>query len=478
MANERTAPITMKDLQEQKLDRGGYTGTAKDLDNKAALAVPYDNYKGTYSSSASYVDGDVVSMDGHEPCYVIEVTIPENPDPVLPKMFRKVYRITDRMYYSRQKGTWELIFPYEEKIDFYTIPQKGTTQAYSSTVDNFYPYSKMKRVVMNGLNGTTEKYELHPTDSTKQANGTAAKIDGTDGNVMVRIPKFYSEVKFTPQGKRYRLFTYENPSKKIALGIKPHPLFEKVSGGYFDKCYMSAYEGYQSGSQLISRSGVAPKVSITQAAFRDLCRQGRNTNWNILTYYQVCALQFLFIVEFAELNAQKLFGQGRANTSSASATGTTNALGNRSGRISTDDANGNISYRGIEDWYANVWDFVDGLMLSDNGYHITNDPSKFGNMSAMVNIKKTLSLNNTNGYVTAMEKLDNYEFTNIPCTLGGNDQTYYCDYFWAHDKGEQNITLFGGNWADGARCSAFCLNCDNVASVTWSSLGSRLSIMV
>ncbi len=54
MANERTAPITMKDLQEQKLDRGGYTGTAKDLDNKAALAVPYDNYKGTYSSSASY----------------------------------------------------------------------------------------------------------------------------------------------------------------------------------------------------------------------------------------------------------------------------------------------------------------------------------------------------------------------------------------------------------------------------------------
>ncbi len=96
----------------------------------------------------------------------------------------------------------------------------------------------------------------------------------------------------------------------------------------------------------------------------------------------------------------------------------------------------------------------------------------------MVNIKKTLSLNNTNGYITAMEKLENYEFTNIPCTLGGNDQTYYCDYFWAHDKGKQNIAFFGGSWADGAGCGAFYLNCDSVASETWSSVGSRLSIMV
>ena len=472
------AAITMKDLQDRKLEKGGYTGTAQDLANRVSLAVPYDNYKGVYSSSTSYKDGDVVSMDGHETCYVIEVTISENSDPVLPKMFRKIYRITDRMFYCRQNGSWEILFPYEEKIDFYTIPQKGTTQQYQSTVDNFYPYSKMKRVVMNGLNGTTEKYELHNADSTKQISGTSAKLDGTDGNVMVRLPKFYSEVKFTPQGKRYRLYTYENPSKKIALGIKPNPLFEKVSGGYFDKCYISAYEGSQQGSQLISRSGVAPKVSITQAAFRDLCRQGRNTNWNILTYYQVCALQFLFIIEFGELNAQKLLGQGRANTSSASSTGTTNALGNRSGRISTDDGNGNISYRGIEDWYANVWDFVDGLMLSNAGYHITNDPSKFGNMSAMVNIKKTLSLNNTNGYVTAMEKLDGYEFTNIPCALGGNDQTYYCDYFWAHDKNEQNIALFGGGWGNGTWCGAFSLVCDRVASGTWSAGGSRLSIMV
>lgn len=472
------AAITMKDLQDRKLEKGGYTGTAQDLANRVSLAVPYDNYKGVYSSSTSYKDGDVVSMDGHETCYVIEVTISENSDPVLPKMFRKIYRITDRMFYCRQNSSWEILFPYEEKIDFYTIPQKGTTQQYQSTVDNFYPYSKMKRVVMNGLNGTTEKYELHNTDSTKQISGTAAKLDGTDGNVMVRLPKFYSEVKFTPQGKRYRLYTYENPSKKIALGIKPNPLFEKVSGGYFDKCYISAYEGSQQGSQLISRSGVAPKVYITQAAFRDLCRQGRNTNWNILTYYQVCALQFLFIIEFGELNAQKLLGQGRVNTSSASSTGTTNALGNRSGRISTDDGNGNISYRGIEDWYANVWDFVDGLMLSNAGYHITNDPSKFGNMSAMVNIKKTLSLNNTNGYVTAMEKLDGYEFTNIPCALGGNDQTYYCDHFWAHDKDEQNIAFFGGCWVYGTECGAFFLACNYVASDAWSTNGSRLSIMV
>lgn len=347
MANEKAiTPISMLELQENKLEKGSYTGTADDLAKAVAQVVPYANYKGAYSESTTYSDGDVVSMDGHEPCYVIEVVIPENPDPVLPKLFRKVYRIHDRMYYCLQQGSWEMIFPYEEKIDFYTIPQKGTTQVYSSTVDQFYPYSKMKRVVLDGLNSTTEKYTLHDDDSTKKADGTAAKIDGTDGNVMVRIPKFYSEVKFVPQGKRYRLYTYENPTKKVAIGIKPNPVFEKVSGGYYDTWYHSAYEGYQSGTQLISRSGVSPKVYITQAAFRDLIRQGRDTTWNMITAYQCFALQLLFIIEFAELNAQSLFGQGRANTSSLSATGTTNALGNKSGRISTDDSNGNISYRG------------------------------------------------------------------------------------------------------------------------------------
>lgn len=474
----KNTPISMSNLNKNKLDKGSYNGTAEDLNKKidAIKIVPYDNCKGVYNSGSSYNNGDVVSMSGHEPCYVIEVTIPENPDPVLPKMFRKVYRITDTMYYCRQENSWEILFQYEEKIEFYTIPQKGTTQQYKSTVDKFYPYSKMKRVVMNGVNGTTEKYELDNNNSNKQQNGSPSKLDGTDGNVMVRIPKFYSEVKFTPQGKRYRLFTYENPTKKIALGIKPNPVFEKNNTGeYYNIWYCSTYEGYQQGSQLISRSGVAPKVYITQSAFRDLIKQGRNTQWNMLTAYQVFALQFLYIIEFAELNSQKLLGQGRANTNSASSTGTTNELGNRSGRISNDDANGNISYRGIEDWYANIWDFVDGLMISNNAYHITNDPSKFGNINAMDRIPAT-PLTNSYNYVVSMEKIDKYPFVNIPgYNTGGSDTTYYCDYFWSHETNEENIALFGGCWGAGAWCGAFFLACFVVASGSWSSVGSRLS---
>jgi hypothetical protein len=44
----------------------------------------------------------------------------------------------------------------------------------------------------------TVNYYLNRTDSTKKADGSAAVLDGTDGQVMVEIPEFW--IKFETDG--------------------------------------------------------------------------------------------------------------------------------------------------------------------------------------------------------------------------------------------------------------------------------------
>lgn len=463
-------------LSGKKVDLSNYYDKPE-IEEKFKNLCPFPNYKGIYNEDTSYAIGDVVRVTGHESCYVFETTLCEMSDPQHPKYFRKVYRIEDTMYYVKEKDGFEILFTKEEKIPFYTIPQKGEQQNYKSTIDDYFPYSDIRGVVFNDFVGTTIAQILDKNDVTKQSNGSPSNLT-TLGNVMNEYPKFYCQVKMTPQGRRYRIFSYKNPTKKIAMGIKPHPVFKKPDGSYKNFEYLSRYEGSHDGIRVVSLSGKSPYVIITQGTFRDKCRNGRNTNWNMLTFEQISMLQCLYIVEFGDLNSQAVLGQGRTNTTSKSATGTCNALGMRSGRISDDDENGNVCYRGLEDFYGNIWDFIDGFMITDRGYHYTNDPSKFGNLSAMTLFPKTLDFKITNGYVDKMEVIDGYEHLLIPYGTTGSATTYYCDHFWSHDTGEENIALFSSGWGNGSDCGCFCLGCDDVASVSGSALGGRLSVFV
>lgn len=423
------------------------------------------NYKGEYDEATSYKNGDVVLVKGLEEGYCFEVTNPEMADSGFPKLLRKVFKVNSEMYFEMVDNNWEIIFDRETPLELYTIPQKGTTQNYSSTFDNYYPFSEMRRVILkNGV----EQYELDFNDSTKKKDGGSSNLTGTDGDVMVRIPKFYCDIKKVAKGNRYRVFTFKNPTGKLPLGLKPHPLFESVN-----KYYTGAYEGFVENGILKSVTGKSPTVSKTIASFRDSARQGRDNKFNITSVNELSAIFILFLIEFADLNSQKLLGQGRSNTSSLSATGTTNALGSRSGRISTDDANGNISYRGIEDVFGNIWSFVDGFLMCDDGYYYTNNPANYGNKAQMTHFKASPVTGE--GYISKIEWIKGIEHLFIPSEIKATDSTYYCDYIWCHQAGEENIVLAGGDWADGSRYGLACLNCLSVASDVYSGIGARLS---
>ena len=88
---------------------------------------------------------------------------------------------------------------------------------------------------------------------------------------------------------------------------------------------------------------------------------------------------------------------------------------------------------------------------------------------------KDLSDKVTNGYLTDMEYPNGLEWTFIPKVAGGSESTYYCDYFYSHDSGEENIVLAGADWTHASSAGLASWNCGNVASYSNSTVGARLS---
>ena len=100
--------------------------------------------------------------------------------------------------------------------------------------------SKMRRCILRD-NGTVAYY-LHANDSTKRDTGAAAKLDGTDGQVMVEIPAHYR--KFEVDGTKFRCLLSEHAlpglgtaclSFGLRSGRRPHRI------GYAETCKRRKY---------------------------------------------------------------------------------------------------------------------------------------------------------------------------------------------------------------------------------------------
>ncbi|MGL5075558.1 MAG: hypothetical protein ACRDBG_06905, partial [Waterburya sp.] len=219
----------------------------------------------------------------------------------------------------------------------------------------------------------------------------------------------------------------------------------------------------------------------TISAFRDLARQGRDTRWNIETIQAVSMVQLLYKIAFQNLNSQSVMGDGWVSKTESAFTGATLGLGNRTGYIGT---NGNqISLFGIEDFYGNIWSFVDGLLVQDNGYYITNSPTAFGEIGSHTHYPATPLMGGSanqevSGYVKKIENLLNQgKYLNIAKELGGSATTQYCDYLYSHRRTQTNIALFGGAWGGGAVAGAFSLDLSRVVSYSYSYVACRLLIL-
>ena len=235
---------------------------------------------------------------------------------------------------------------------------------------------------------------------------------------------------------------------------------------------MGAYKGYELSSKLRSLSGKEPTVSKTLGAFRTLAQANGAPNgsggsgYDQSGFYQLVFRQAMFILKYKTLDSQSAVGNGivsgdKQNTGGTETEGLT--FGETTGKI-------HMKLFGIEDFYGNVWQRIDGYWsdASRNACTATQGFNDTG--SGYTNQGQAATADQTYGWLTKVSGTSEKGFTAVS-TANGSETTYWCD---ASELPASRLPVFGGSWFFGSSCGVFCLVVNNSASNANYDIGSRL----
>lgn len=354
--------------------------------------------------------------------------------------------------------------------------------------------------------------------------------DGSNGQVMVYQPKFYYLVcpleydrQETGYGYHLRKANYY-VSETQRAGFKLHPAFYDKNGNEVDYILMSAYEGCiydtsanaylkndeqvmdASKDKFSSIAGARPASGVSQNLTRPNIEQmakNRGEGWHSFGIKTASMEQLLMIVEMGMMNLQTAIGQGVVNipwttgsdttSSYAGATGSTASLGNGTGRATetttyeggvatknTADGKTSICYRGVENFWGNIWKFAYGInfycevgkpflgyVCKDFNYAESKRTDNYENIG--------FALPSENGYVSAMGYSTNYDWLFLPSEVKGNSSLPVGDYYYQNNTWDgYRIALLGGAWGNGSGAGGFYWSLDNGVGSRSRDIGGRL----
>lgn len=417
-------------------------------------------------------------------------------------------------------------------VEWYTDdPQSSVRRIGNVNLHKSLPIqSGMYRCILND-NGE-EVYKLDPNDSTKKEDGTAAVLDGTDGQVMVYIPVFYA--KFETQGYR----------RRVMLSSRSKSGFKKMGG-----CYVSAYEAaidrtisdtpklasvvnttanFRGGNNNSAWDNTyrsllgMPATATSLTNFRAYARNRNNgdTKWNCMDYTAYKAIYWLYIVEYADRNCQIDFNdeltaegyrQGGLGAGVTNINGTkwnafngyypfipcghTNSLGNKTGVVAFTmpdeyDAETPLttyvpSYRGIENPFGHIWKWADGI-------HIRVQSEEAGGKSILYTSENPASYQDTNyegyeekGYISRTKGWIKDIFfgdggdmiAKEGSATGASTTTYFSDCFYTNIPTSGEVlrgVLFGGGAYDSSDAGLAWVYSRTAPSYALAYIGSRL----
>jgi len=375
---------------------------------------------------------------------------------------------------------------------------------------NFPVQEQMRRCVTTHGASFGIEYYLHPEDSTLKEDGSAANIDGTDGQVMVEVPLFYylictdGNYKYFLVGERPFSLILSDGTEKIA---KRHEWFEE-GGTLSDKKYIGAFEGvlydtgtssyvdgngtgqYSSGDKIHSAAGYIPLTKETRATFRAGCSE--DSAYHQMGYWAREAILLLYLTEYKSWNSQAMLPGytegGSFNMNKVCKTGITKVFGNKSGSINWEDADTSLrcstdqtgkvvasSFRGVENFYGHLWKWVDGINveyvgspLTDANVYTCNDPSNFADNTSTNYVDEGIDLPLTSGW-----QRDLHDGCLLPSSVGGSSSTYITDYFWAGGSAGWGGVLSAGSLAQGAYAGAAAWAANASSSYRDVNIGGR-----
>ena len=317
------------------------------------------------------------------------------------------------------------------------------------------------------LNNGAVQYYLQKDNYTLKEDGTASVLDGTDGDVMVEIPKIGYRL-WNDENYQYVSVT-EDPNKD-GYCYYAHSL-ETI--GDCDKIYIGAYLGYVNSNNLYSRSGVSLIFPTDVFSLTDsrTYSANRGTGYSIISFFPWTLLQCLYVVIYKNLDSQTALGKGYTNDEYK--TGVTNKNSFCYGDPNDDTKY--IKFLGIENMWNNLGQQIDGIYC-DNNYNIKTDyrNSVFtgtdGNNFQFSTA--TGALSNYTGYINKIMGTNTTGFIkDYNNNTGGTNSTYFADYGGVSSS--SFVCGAGAIWSGQSSAGIFRLN----VSCSASSSSARARLM-
>lgn len=281
-------------------------------------------------------------------------------------------------------------------------------------------------------------------------SGGIADLTGSQGDVFMRLPIFYTQATELVE---------DLWQIKFAFGGTPEGDRWMQWGG---NDLIGVYEAYSSSSKIYSRSGVTPSVNISQANFKTYARN-RGTGFTLVKHKHQNIMAFLFYALYGNTNSQEICGYGTETYPKIS--GGTNSLG----MTDTTSANGNsmsINFWGLENWWGDLYEFEDNVIINSNTWNITEDD---GTTRLVTCIAGPSSWYFPQKLVIG----DNLDNIMKPGSTSGSESSGYCDGYYPTSS-SSNIVRRSCN---GSRTNGglVCVDADIDASSVFPTCGSRLA---
>lgn len=332
------------------------------------------------------------------------------------------------------------------------VPAVGTGSG-SSPFDSYMPWMGMEEYNISNTSGEVLK--------KKGESGFSRKNISTP--VMVKIPEFYYKIE--KSGSIFRYYVADGPVD----GFHLHPGSE---------CYVARYEAIAgNGSSLgnfltsISSGNTAISTGVTRADFRTRARN-MASGFQLRDIAAWCAYDLLYLVEYADFNSQAKIGQGIVNDTAAHKTGETDVMVYHTGRAAGTDGKTAVQYRGIENPWGNVSEFIDGINILTQVAFICTEPESYAD-DTNDNYKSCGFTTPDSGFIKELGFSSVFPWALLPDISGGGSSTTYIPDFVYSSLGERVLNV-GGHITSEQKAGLFFFHAGVSSLGKSDKIGSRL----
>jgi hypothetical protein len=301
-------------------------------------------------------------------------------------------------------------------------------------------------------------------NTSKQWESASGSSSITSENTMFCIPKCY---------------VGSTASKIVLSGSESDgTAFAHTIGGHtYDYLAIGVYEGYDDGTKLWSKSGVASSASITRPTFRShaqaqTVQDGHAMVWN---FHQWNLWRIMTIFAMKSFNGQSQIGQGGFTYNGSTGQGLCNAMGPFAGDTSTSPSTSKSVKAYIENPWGYKYEFIDDAVAHDGHIWVGQNAQP------------------DDTYTSASKTdLGAYSFDNIApnaisttpiswglgTAMGGSATTGLCDYQYINTSGDYlaRVGGYSDNVSNGS-AGPSCLRAGNALDYSAATYGARLAFV-